>query len=361
MTYPRRPRWIAAAPLLGLALLLAPGARPAGEPGPPLLALPIACEPGRDCYVQNYPDHGSPGPARDWHCGGQTYPGHDGTDIRLPSLAPLRRGVAVLAAAAGTVRAVREGVDDHLVATTADRAVLAGRECGNGVVIDHPGGWQTQYCHLARGSLAVAPGQAVAAGARLGLVGLSGDTQFPHVHFALRHLGRKLDPFAPDLAPGACGPGGGVSGGRGLWQPAVATALAYRGAVALNAGFAAEPPELATIEADTIAAPGADPAALVFYGRAIGLAAGDRLVARLLAPDGTIVAESTFPVQSATAQAMVRAGRRRPPAGWAPGAYRGVFSVLRGGLAVAARSQLITLAGALLPPAAAPGAAPRQP
>ncbi|MBS0253970.1 MAG: M23 family metallopeptidase [Proteobacteria bacterium] len=328
-------------PLIALTagLALAAPARPEAEPAPPRLALPLACQPGRDCFVQNYPDHGDGSAARDYRCGGQSYTGHDGTDLRLPSLAAMRRGVAVLAAAAGTVRVVRDGVEDRLLESAADRAALAGRECGNGVVIDHPGGWQTQYCHLARGSVAVAAGQAVAAGARLGLVGLSGDTQFPHVHLSLRHGSRKVDPFAPDLAPGRCGPGGGAA----LWGPAAALALTYRPAVALNAGFAAEPPELPDIEADKVMAPEPDPAALVFYGRAIGLEAGDRLVARILAPDGTILADSTFSLQRATQQAMARAGRRRPQGGWAPGPYRGSFTVLRGGVAVAARSLVLML------------------
>ena len=31
----------------------------------------------------------------------------------------------------------------------------AGRNCGNGVTLDHGDGWQTQYCHMRRGSVAV--------------------------------------------------------------------------------------------------------------------------------------------------------------------------------------------------------------
>ena len=132
---------------------------------PPALTLPLACHAGVDCFVQNYVDHPGAAP-RDHRCGSQTYAGHDGTDFRLPTLAILRRGVAVLAAATGTVRALREGVTDRLIATAADHSAVAGRECGNGVVIDHPGGWQSQYCHMAKGSVAVSTGQRVAAGAK---------------------------------------------------------------------------------------------------------------------------------------------------------------------------------------------------
>jgi D-3-phosphoglycerate dehydrogenase len=51
------------------------------------------------------------------------------------------------------------------------RGEIAGRECGNGVVIAHEDGWETQYCHMRRGSVAVQPGERVARGQTLGLVG----------------------------------------------------------------------------------------------------------------------------------------------------------------------------------------------
>jgi hypothetical protein len=71
------------------------------------LALPIACEVGQTCLIQNYVDHDPSGNARDYACGGQTYDGHNGIDIRLPSMAQQRAGVAVRAAADGVVRRTR--------------------------------------------------------------------------------------------------------------------------------------------------------------------------------------------------------------------------------------------------------------
>jgi len=50
------------------------------------LALPIRCELGVTCFVQNYVDHEDSDKARDYRCGGRTYDGHDGTDIRIPNL-----------------------------------------------------------------------------------------------------------------------------------------------------------------------------------------------------------------------------------------------------------------------------------
>jgi murein DD-endopeptidase MepM/ murein hydrolase activator NlpD len=89
---------------------------------------------------------------------------------------------------------------------------------GNGVVIDHGNGWETQYCHLKQGSVQVVTGETVTTGTALGQIGQSGRAEFPHVHFAVRHEGAKIDPFAPEAT--ACG-----AAGDDLWAsgPAAST------------------------------------------------------------------------------------------------------------------------------------------
>src|SRR5262249_323708 len=152
------------------------------------------------------------------------YDKHNGIDIRLLDMAAQKRGVAVLAAAPGRVARLRDGVQDISIRTPGAPSV-DGRECGNGVVIDHGGGWETQYCHLAQGSVRVKVGETVKAGTPLGLVGLSGDTEFPHLHITVRHAGQVVDPFAPvGTAAGTC-VGQGVPAG-GLWTPQAARAMA---------------------------------------------------------------------------------------------------------------------------------------
>lgn len=321
-------RLVAAIPLLLLG-----GTAP--ESPPPRLVLPIACTLGRDCAIQNYPDD-DPGPAaQDYQCHGRTYQGHDGTDFRLPSMVAQREGVAVLAAAAGTVRAVRDGEID-LSIRDRPAGATAGRECGNGVAIDHGGGWETQYCHMARGSIAVAAGQKVVAGTPLGRVGLSGDTEFPHLHLTVRRSGKAVDPFAFGQAAGQCG------AGRSLW---VATP-AYTPGQVLLAGFAAGPVSLAQAQAEG-ATPQPRPARttpLVAFVEAIGLAGGDiqRLV--LSGPDGTVLADNQAPpLDRDKAQTILFAGRRPPLSGWPAGRYRLRYTVLRGGLPLLTQSREITL------------------
>src|SRR5918995_6214456 len=158
------------------------------------LALPLDCAPGADCWVLRYVDH-DPGPGvRDYMCGGQSGDGHKGTDIAIRDLAAMAAGVEVRAAAAGVVDALRDGMADTSV-DEVGRAAVGGKECGNGIRLAHGDGWTTWYCHLRRGSLMVRQGDRVAAGQPLALVGLSGDTSFPHLHFDVRLGERVVDPF----------------------------------------------------------------------------------------------------------------------------------------------------------------------
>lgn len=324
---------------IAAALLLAAAPAPASAPAPSL-ALPIACRPGIDCFIQQYVDHNAGPGATDHRCGTRAYDGHKGTDFRVATTAKQRRGVAVLAAAAGRVRAVRDGEADRALAGETDRAAIQGRECGNGVVIDHGGNWETQYCHMARGSIAVRPGQQVAAGTRLGLVGLSGNTQFPHLHLSVRRGDAVVNPFAPDLPPNRCSARGSTAT---LWNAAASRALGYRTTEIINSGFSTGPVTMDAIEDEAIAAPSGNPDALVFYGRAIGLRQGDRIIVRIGGPDGNTVAQNSAEMASAKAQWMLFTGRRRPADGWRPGDYRASFIVERDGVAAVRRDATLRL------------------
>lgn len=306
----------------------------------PRLALPIACVVGQSCEVQNYVDR-DPGPgARDYRCAAQTYQAHGGVDIRLLDMAAQRAGVNVLAAAPGRVARLRDGVADISV-KAAGAPALNGQDCGNGVVIDHGEGWETQYCHLAKGSVAVTVGQAVESGQPIAKVGLSGNTEYPHLHLTVRKAGTVVDPFAPDLAPEACDAG---AAGAGLWRPEAAQAMAYKAGAVLNAGFAAGPITMEAIEAGGVPTPDAGAPALVAYGRAINLQGGDIVHLTIVAPDGAeLVSSSSEPMNRAKAQQMMFAGKRAPAGGWPPGSYAATFTIRRGNEAVAVRRFSLSL------------------
>jgi hypothetical protein len=308
----------------------------AGPSAPPLkLVLPIACTLGSDCAIQSYQDDDPGSAVRDYRCKGRSYADHGGTDFRLTSMAQQRRGVNVLAAAAGTVRGVRDGEPDISIRARPDNAV-ANRECGNGVAIAHPGGWETQYCHMARGSIAVRAGQSVAAGTVLGRVGLSGNTEFPHLHLTVRHDQRRVDPFAWGAAAGACG------GGRSLW----AETPAYVAGHVLVAGFASRAVTMAEVQesgADQMPRP-ARSLPLVAFAQAIGLEQGDRQRISLYGPDGAMLARNDAPpLERDKAQVLIFAGKRPAAGQWPAGTYRAEYQVLRAGKAALSHTSRITL------------------
>ncbi len=313
-----------------IAALLLLGAAPvAGRAQAPFqLALPIDCAPGRTCFVQNYTDHDPSPAAKDYACGPLTYDGHKGTDFRLPDLAAQRRGVKVLAAAPGVVLRMRDGTPDISIRDRPDR-VPSDRACGNGLIIQHAGGWQTQYCHMAQGSLKVRPGQKVETGAVLGLVGLSGQTEFPHLHLSVREGREDVDPFAYGEAPGQC------SGGRSLWRPDVKAALPYRARTVINAGFAAAVVSLPDVETGGVQPPGRGAEALYAYVRAIGLRQGDIRSLVLWGPNGAAIASGrSRPLDHDKAQWLDGIGRRRPGGQWPAGRYTLQYQVLNGGKVV---------------------------
>lgn len=308
----------ASASLASLALVRA-------APEGPKFALPLACVIGRSCEVQHYVDR-DPGPgALDWRCGHRTYQGHNGVDIRIKDMVAERAGVDVLAAAAGRVARLRDGTADISIRAPGAPSVK-GRECGNGVVIDHGDGWETQYCHVAKGSVRVKVGEAVAAGQPIARVGLSGDTEFPHLHFTVRHLGQVVDPFAPDMTnPTAC-----RVQATTLWTAQVQRELAYKAGAVLNTGFTTAPVNPPAVEAGGLPAPSAGEP-LVAYARLIGLEAGDRIELILTGPHGVVVQHELAPLDKAMDQYVAYIGKKPPQGGWAHGVYAAEVRVHRAG------------------------------
>src|SRR5919201_4822072 len=94
------------------------------------------------------------------------------------------------------------GIDLLAVQGTPVRAAAPGRVVTAGyvyggwgklVVIAHANGVRTMYAHLS--AIAVRPRQRVLSGARVGLVGATGDASGPHLHFEVRVRGAAVDPL----------------------------------------------------------------------------------------------------------------------------------------------------------------------
>jgi murein DD-endopeptidase MepM/ murein hydrolase activator NlpD len=96
---------------------------------------------------------------------------HPGVDIPAPTGTPVR------AAAAGVVVAAGFAADGY----------------GKRVVLDHGGGVTTISAHLSRVDVAV--GQTVSTRDQIGLVGSTGESTGPHLHFEVRVRGAAVDPL----------------------------------------------------------------------------------------------------------------------------------------------------------------------
>ena len=71
------------------------------------------------------------------------------------------------------------------------------------VVLDHRNGYQTLYAHMSR--ILVAAGQSVSQGETIGLVGSTGNSTGPHLHFEIHFDGIQENPFNY-LPIGSCRP-----------------------------------------------------------------------------------------------------------------------------------------------------------
>lgn len=297
---------------------------------PPELGLPVDCRIGVDCWIIHTVDR-DPGPGtRDSFCGPMTYDGHEGLDIGLADLEAMARGVRVLAAAPGRVRGVRDGMDDVPVEQAAGgAAAVEGRECGNGVMLEHEGGWTTQYCHLRRGSVTVRPGERVERGAVLGLVGNSGLASFPHVHLQVREGEQTVDPFLPDRPAASCD----AQPGQGLWLPPARAALAYAPVVLASLGLGDGPTDMAAVlagTADDRPLTSRSPA-LVVQLMGYAFRRGDRITLALYDPAGALAFERHAVQDKDQARTLLYGGRKRPERGWTPGDWRLVATLERAG------------------------------
>ena len=287
------------------------------------LQSPIDCTPGIDCFIQQYMDHDPGLGAYDHRCGTLTYNGHDGTDFALPHFSDLGRKVVVRAAAGGRVVGARDGVPDQVF--TPDRsAEIAGRECGNGVVIQHFDGWETQYCHLRNGSVTVQTGDEVIVGDKLGEVGLSGQTEFPHLHFSVRYGGVHINPFAP-TSNNTCS---ADFQERTLWIDPPA----YQAGGILSLGFSEDLPDFDRIKAGTpfAASLPTDASAIVLHGYAFGGREGDKIHLFLSGPPGTVI-DHTDTLSGDQALFFRAAGTRLRGKTWPTGTYDARVAIERNG------------------------------
>lgn len=293
------------------------------------LDLPVRCEMGKTCFIQNYFDHQSGRGYADYRCGHLSYDNHKGTDFRVIDELAMNRGVVVVAAADGYVLAVRNGEPDIPVSVNGKDRVT-NKEAGNGVVIEHGDGWQTQYSHLKNNSLSVKKGDWVYRGQPIGQIGESGEADFPHVELAVRKDGKPMDPFWPfDLWSCNSAPPE-----NNLWSKSARKSLFYVDTTILQTGFAEQIPT--RIQSQT----GrwnkthirSDAPQFVMWTEIMGAKDGDEWRIQISDPSGQKLVNTEGKILGNKAVAVIGAGKRlRAGFAWPTGTYNGVFILSRQG------------------------------
>ncbi|WP_445453978.1 peptidoglycan DD-metalloendopeptidase family protein [Flavobacterium sp. 25HG05S-40] len=161
-----------------------------GNPVHPLFVWPVTksvAAPYNNVWsISNHVDHNPnfPNALQDWNCGNRTYDtnggyNHQGLDIfTWPfTLYQMDNNQAVVVAAADGIILLKSNGNF-------DRSCAFNNNNWNAVYIQHADGSESWYGHLKNGSLTTKiPGDFIAAGEYVGIVGSSGNSTAPHLHF----------------------------------------------------------------------------------------------------------------------------------------------------------------------------------
>lgn len=296
------------------------------------LGIPVACSYGEDCFIESYFDHDSKeGIYTDHTCGKLSEDGHESTDFKLRDHVAMKEGVNVIAGDTGKVSYVRDGMSDISIDLIGEEAVR-GRECGNGVVIDHKRGYETQYCHLKQGSILVKPGEIVEKGQPIGQVGLSGITSFPYLEFTVRLNGEAVDPFTGEnpvtgMADISCD----SLDIYPIWDKKTEKRLKYISTAMLGIGFSKKVPHARGAREGKFGKKIIDNDArlLVLWTDVFGVIKGDELKMTIMDPDGKILSTEVRKFASSKRHVFQFLGKKPDSAIWRVGEYTGKIELTR--------------------------------
>ena len=164
--------------------------------------------------IVNYIDEDNSSTVLDYNCGNRTYDGHQGTDIAtwpFPWQKMSLNAVQIIAAAPGTIIGKYDG--------NVDTSCAACAACNwNAVYVMQADGSVAWYGHMKKNSQTPkAIGQTVTLGEFLGIVGSSGSSTAPHLHFQVykdNTYTQLVDPWA-----GTCNALNGLTSWWGNQQP----------------------------------------------------------------------------------------------------------------------------------------------
>jgi murein DD-endopeptidase MepM/ murein hydrolase activator NlpD len=250
-----------------------------------------------DCsfyYVSAHVDHDNAATTfRDYNCGTVTYDGHTGTDIAIGPFSFYKMDnnqVEVIAAAAGTI------IDKHDGEFDRNCVGVGSGLTANYMIIQHADGSVALYWHMKKNSLTTKIiGQTVAQGEYIGIVGSSGSSSGPHLHFEVWSgitSNTKVDPFS-----GTCN----LINANSWWnvqkpyrEPAVLKASVHTTDVVLPGCPNTEIPNESTIYNIPFQGAGLPAGYAKFYIFMRNVSTGTSAVMKIINPNGTIFNTWTY-------------------------------------------------------------------
>jgi murein DD-endopeptidase len=181
---------------------------------------------------------------------------------------------------------------------------------------------------MRKGSITVARGDRITVGTVLGLVGLSGKTEFPHLHFQVHKDKDIVDPFVGLTRSKPCG----VSR-QPLWKPGTLSHLPYQEPVVIGVGFGTAPPPkgAGVAEGTGESVLSRNSGKFLLWAEIYRVKASDTLVVTIIGPDGKKFRDVKVPIKRDLPYARRIATFRTQGNPWRAGVYRGFVSIDRGG------------------------------
>jgi hypothetical protein len=171
-----------------------------------------------------------------------------------------------------------------------------------------------------------------------GFVGLSGNTEFPHLDFSVSKNGKQLDPFNPERV--GCG-----AERTTLWTASVMNSLHYQATGLLISGFSDTPAEREIAEdggyGRTFISATAE--SIDYWFELFGVRTNDHVSVAVYGPDQKMIArlEKDYPRNMAVLFSST--GRRRQAALWPKGTYSAHLKLIRDGKTIVEEFRSVTV------------------
>lgn len=295
----------------------------------PRFSFPLDCDLTNDCWIVKYVDLApDPGKVLDYNCGPHSEDGHNGVDIAIRDIATMQHGISIKAAETGTVIRIRDNIDDFMPTVDDISAMKRNNtSCGNGILIEHEDGWQSLYCHMKKHSINAKVGEKIRRGEKIGEIGHSGLTQFPHLHFEVFHNKKTIDPFTGYSDTEGC-----HKNGHDLWRSDnVSMEKVYQSPSIIAAGFSVKPPDFDKVRmnADVPTQFGLLQKSLFFWVGYYSARKNDIIELEIFAPDGSLYVKKTIVQEISRPRQFYYIGRNTRTGKLEHGIYTGVATIKR--------------------------------